>query len=144
MVVFFPMLFLSTLFIISWMEKFANIFEEAIKETETKKISMKCIDYYKRIEASFGFYFLYIFSACQFFIFIFLFMIIAAKVSNILETWEKAVSTVGYIFMVTSFLACVFCITSTADDALASLKDFVHPFQQQQLLGRSLCFFFFI
>ena len=96
---------------------------------------MKCIDYYKRMEASLGLYFLYIFSVCQFFIFIFLFLIIAALISDILEPWERVVCTVGYISEVSSLLACVLCITSTADDALTSLKDLVHPLQQQQLQG---------
>ena len=82
---YFPMLHLSTLFIMTWIEKFSSICQEA-KENETKKISLKCVDYYKRIEASFGVYFLYIFSASQFFIFIYLFMIIAVQFSNILDT----------------------------------------------------------
>lgn len=131
---FLPIFHLPTLFIITWLEKFSTICQEA-KENDTKKISKKCIDYYKRIEASLGLYFLYIFSACQFFIFIFLFLIIAVQVSNVLETWEKAVSTVGYICTVSSFLKLVLCITSTADDALKSLKDLVPPLQQQQLRG---------
>ena len=96
---------------------------------------MKCIDYYKRIEVSLGLYFLYIFSACQFFIFIFLFLIIAAQVSNIFQTWERVVATVGFICQVFSLLAYVLCITSTADDALTSLKDLVPPLQQLQLRG---------
>ena len=131
---FFPMFHLPTLFIITWIEKFSRICQEA-KENETKKMSMKCIDYYKRIEASLGLYFLYIFSVCQFFIFIFLFLIVAAQISDILETWERVVCTVDYICVVSSLLACVLCLTSTADDALTSLKDLVRPLQQQQLQG---------
>ena len=131
---FLPLFHLPSFFIITWIEKFSIICQEA-KENETKMMSMKCIDYYKRIEVSLGLYFLYIFSACQFFIFIFLFLIIAAQVSNIFQTWERVVATVGFICQVFSLLAYVLCITSTADDAMTSLKDLVPPLQQLQLRG---------
>ena len=132
----FSILYLPNLFCILWIEKFSRLCEEA-KIHEIKRNSKICIEYYKQIEASLGLYFLYVFSICQFFILIFLFLIISVQTMEIFAYWERVLASVSCIFMVIYLAFIVLNLTATSEAALTKLKALVCPLQKQHMRGDS-------